>query len=68
MKTKAGPMVPAVDLAVMNMPANLNSVQVFSADATDSALVEVMKEMKNYAASGITEDELTFMKSSYWSA
>ena len=32
------------------------------ADATDSALVEVIKEIKNYAATGITEDELVFMK------
>jgi len=32
------------------------------ADATDSALVEVIKEIKNYAATGITEDELAFMK------
>lgn len=33
------------------------------ADATDSALFEVMKEFKNYATSGITNDELTFTKS-----
>lgn len=32
------------------------------ADATDSALVEVIKELKNYAAAGITEEELAFMK------
>jgi zinc protease len=32
------------------------------ADATDSALAEIMKEMKNYAAKGITEEELAFMK------
>jgi len=32
------------------------------ADATDSALVEVIKEIKNYAATCITEDELAFMK------
>jgi zinc protease len=32
------------------------------ADATDSALVEVMKEMKNYAASGPTDEEVDFMK------
>jgi zinc protease len=32
------------------------------ADATDSALVEVMKEIKNYQANGITEPELKFMK------
>ena len=32
------------------------------ADATDSALSEVIKEIKNYAAKGITEDELAFMK------
>ena len=32
------------------------------ADATDSALVEVIKEIKNYAATGITEAELAFMK------
>ena len=32
------------------------------ADATDSALVEVMKEIKKYNASGITEDEMKFMK------
>jgi len=33
------------------------------AEATDSALTEVMKELKNYAASGITGEELTFTKS-----
>jgi zinc protease len=34
------------------------------ADATDSALVEVMKELKNYANEGITDNELTFVKNS----
>ncbi|MBL7730939.1 MAG: insulinase family protein, partial [Chitinophagaceae bacterium] len=34
------------------------------ADATDSALVEVMKEIRNYATNGITDAELTFMKNS----
>ncbi|HWN88110.1 MAG TPA: pitrilysin family protein, partial [Chitinophagaceae bacterium] len=34
------------------------------AEATDSALGEVMKELKNYAATGITEEEITFMKNS----
>ena len=34
------------------------------ADATDSALVEVMKELKNYRENGITETELKFMKNS----
>jgi zinc protease len=34
------------------------------ADATDSALVEVMKELKNYRENGITEPELKFMKNS----
>ncbi len=33
------------------------------ADATDSALIEVMKELKEYAASGITAEELAFTKS-----
>ncbi|NBP68431.1 MAG: insulinase family protein [Cytophagia bacterium] len=33
------------------------------ATATDSALVEVMKELSTYAKGGIREDELTFMKS-----
>lgn len=32
------------------------------ADATDSALIEVMKELKNYTTAGITDDELKFMK------
>ncbi len=32
------------------------------ADATDSALIEVIKEIKKYAAKGITEEELAFMK------
>ncbi|MCG2613880.1 insulinase family protein [Terrimonas sp. NA20] len=32
------------------------------AEATDSALGEVIKEIRNYAADGITEDELAFMK------
>jgi zinc protease len=34
------------------------------AGATDSALTEVMKELKDYSTSGITEEEVTFMKSS----
>jgi zinc protease len=34
------------------------------ADATDSALVEVMKELKDYAENGIREEELAFMKNS----
>ncbi len=34
------------------------------ADATDSALVEVIKELKNYRENGITETELKFMKNS----
>ena len=34
------------------------------ANATDSALSEVMKELKNYSTTGITEDEITFMKNS----
>lgn len=34
------------------------------AEATDSAVVEVMKELKNYAENGITPDEINFMKSS----
>jgi zinc protease len=33
------------------------------AGATDSALVEVMKELKKYAEGGVTEDELAFTKS-----
>jgi zinc protease len=32
------------------------------ADATDSALVEVMKELKTYAANGPTDEEVDFMK------
>ncbi|MEO7307163.1 MAG: pitrilysin family protein [Ferruginibacter sp.] len=32
------------------------------ADATDSALIETMKDIKNYAATGITADELVFTK------
>jgi zinc protease len=32
------------------------------ADATDSALTELMKELKTYVASGIKDDELVFMK------
>ena len=34
------------------------------ADATDSALVEVMKELNNYKNNGISEPELQFMKNS----
>jgi zinc protease len=33
------------------------------AEATDSALVEVVKELRNYSSDGITEEELSFMKS-----
>ncbi|HEY6063067.1 MAG TPA: pitrilysin family protein [Chitinophagaceae bacterium] len=33
------------------------------ADATDSALSEVVKELKDYSANGIKDDELVFMKS-----
>jgi len=32
-------------------------------NATDSAVVEIVKEMKEYSEKGITDDELTFMKS-----
>jgi zinc protease len=32
------------------------------ADATDSALTEVMKELKSFSSSGIKEDELSFLK------
>lgn len=33
------------------------------ANATDSALVEVMKELKNYSTNGVSEEEVKFMKS-----
>jgi zinc protease len=33
------------------------------ANATDSALYEVMKDMKTYVANGVTKEELVFMKS-----
>ncbi len=33
------------------------------AEATDSALVEIVKEIKNFATTGITDDELSFLKS-----
>ena len=33
------------------------------ANATDSALTEVLKEINNYANSGITDEEIAFMKS-----
>jgi zinc protease len=33
------------------------------ADATDSALAELVTELKDYSSTGITDDELTFMKS-----
>src|SRR5213075_1810301 len=33
------------------------------AEATDSALVQVVKELKDYSANGITDDEVAFMKS-----
>lgn len=33
------------------------------ANATDSALTEVLKEINNYAKDGITDEEVTFMKS-----
>jgi zinc protease len=33
------------------------------ANATDSAVVEVMKELKNYSEKGITDEEVSFMKS-----
>jgi zinc protease len=33
------------------------------ADATDSALTEVMKEINHFATDGITADEIAFMKS-----
>ena len=32
------------------------------ADATDSALSEVVRELKDYASNGVTDDELVFMK------
>ncbi|MBL7815538.1 MAG: insulinase family protein [Saprospiraceae bacterium] len=36
----------------------------FKVNATDSAVIEFMKEFKNYAEKGITAEELAFMKSS----
>ncbi len=33
------------------------------ANATDSAMIEIMKELKSYEENGITEEELAFMKS-----
>lgn len=33
------------------------------AGATDSALIEVIKELKNYEQNGVTDEELAFMKS-----
>jgi zinc protease len=36
----------------------------FKINATDSAVVEFMKEFKNYAEKGITPEEIAFMKSS----
>ena len=36
----------------------------FKINATDSAVVEFMKEFKNYAEKGISDEELAFMKSS----
>ncbi len=32
-------------------------------NATDSAMIEIMKELKDYAEKGITDEELAFMKS-----
>ncbi len=51
-----------------NFSGNAYSVEyTFSsgirANATDSALTEVRKEINNYAANGITADEMNFMKS-----
>ncbi len=36
----------------------------FKREATDSSVVEFIKQFKNFAENGITEDELTFLKSS----
>jgi zinc protease len=36
----------------------------FKVNSTDSAVIEFMKEFKNYADKGITADEVAFMKSS----
>jgi zinc protease len=36
----------------------------FKVNATDSAVIEYMKEFKNYAEKGITAEEVSFMKSS----
>ncbi|MBC7947724.1 MAG: insulinase family protein [Chitinophagaceae bacterium] len=33
------------------------------AEATDSALAEVIKELRNYSTDGVTEEEMAFMKS-----
>jgi zinc protease len=33
------------------------------AEATDSALVEIISDLKNYAENGLTDDEIKFMKS-----
>ena len=51
-------MVQAVGFTADEYSGDFEFSSGIRADATDSALVEVMKELKNYAANGITEDEL----------
>ncbi len=46
-----------------NYSGNFEFSSGIKAGATDSALTEVMKELKEYAANGITEEELKFTKS-----
>jgi zinc protease len=48
----------------MGYPSSFIVSAGVKASATDSSIIEVLKELKNYAANGITDEELDFTKKS----
>ena len=56
-------MVPVLHLAAMNTMEISEFSSGIKAEATDSALYEVVKELRSYSSDGITDEELSVMKS-----
>ena len=56
-------MAPAAVSMAINIPVDFQFSSGIRADATDSALVEVMKEVNTYLQEGPTAEDVAFMKS-----
>ena len=55
-------MVPRTAFSADDYSGEFEFSSGIRADATDSALVELIDDLRNYAANGISEEELLFMK------